>query len=215
MSFDIKQILGIAGDVALSFVPGASPVLKGLAGVAKMIGGETGQKIEGGIAMLSEGLSAVGKQPLSPEQQVEQEKIRSAAEIELAEIAYRNKKLGYDDQAGGRDIVKTALTSDDPLVRQARPKVMILLGKVAMLYTILTPILILDMGYLGINKDLISMTVNLILWQGGMLWSAFTASFTGYTVARSADKKIAGMVGLGMEPSKLLESLSKIGNKIS
>ncbi len=215
MSFDIKNILGIVGDVALSFVPGASPVLKGLAGIAKMVGGSTGEKIESGLSMLSEGLSEAGKQPLSPEQQVEQERIRSTTEVDLAEIAYKDKKLDYKDQAGGREIIKAALSSDDPLIRQARPKMMILLGKIAMIYTILTPILIFDMAWLNIEKNIIELTVSLILWQGGTLWSAFLGSYTGYTVARSSDKKIAGMTEIGMDPSKLLTTLSKLGHKIS
>jgi len=215
MGFDIKSILSMAGDVALSFVPGASPVVKGLAGVAKLIGGNTGKKIEEGLSMVSEGLAAAGKQPLSPEQQVELEKNKNQTEVELKEIAYKDKKLIYDDQSGGREIVKTALLSDDPLVRQARPKMMLLLGKASIAYTIGTPLFIGLLATVKVDAATIGLITNMILWQGGTLWTAFTTSFTGYTVGRSVDKRSAAKMQNGEIPSKLMEMVSKIGKSIS
>lgn len=215
MSFDIKSVLGLAGDVALSFIPGASPVLKGLAGVAKLIGGDTGQKIEQGLQIVSEGLGEAAKVPLNAEQQVELEKNKNQTEVELKEIAYKDKKLDYDDAAGGRDVIKTALLSDDPIVRQARPKMMILLGKVSMGYTIGTPLFVGLLAYLKVSNDLLSLLTNMILWQGATLWGAFMTSFTGYTVARSVDKNTQAKAENGMSQTKLLEMASKVGKAIS
>ena len=215
MSFNWKSVLSVVGPTALNFIPGVGPVLSGVAKVASIIGGDAGQKIEAGLKTVTDGLSEAGKAPLSPDQQIELKKAKMGTEVALKEIGYKTKKLDYDDQAGGRDVIKTALMSADPLVRQARPKMMILLGKSSVSYTILTPILVVICAALKIDKELLDLIVKLILWQGATLWGAFTTSFTGYTVARSADKKIASMHELGADPSKILGILSKLGNKIS
>ena len=215
MGFDIKSILGLVGETALSFVPGASPILTGIAGIAKLIGGDTGEKIEQGLSIVTEGLGQAAKTPLSPEQQVLMDKNKSDTEIALGELAYKDKKLDYDDTAGGRDIVKTALMSDDVLVRQARPKMMILLGKVSMAYTIGTPLFVGLLAYLKVSNELLGLITNMILWQGATLWSAFMTSFTGYTVARSIDKNTTGKMANGMNQAALLSTISKIGKKIS
>lgn len=212
---DWKSALKAVGPTALSFIPGVGPILSGVAKVAATIGGDTGQKIEDGLKTVTEGLSEVGKTPLSPDQQVELEKTRMETEVELKEIDFKTKKLDYDDQAGGRDVIKTALMSTDPLVRQARPKMMLLLGKSAITYTILTPVVVIACALGNVDKELLDLVIKLILWQGATLWGVFTTSYTGYTLARSADKKIASDHELGTDPSKMLGLLSKLGNKIS
>ena len=206
---------GKIGAAALQFIPAGGPVLKGISVLASIIGGDAGDKINSGLAQIEEGLKEVGKTPLSPDQQIELEKSKQATQIKLKKLAYEDKKLAYDDQAGGREVVKTALMSNDEFVRQARPRMMVNLGKAAIAYTFLTPFMVLLCAWLNVEKDLTELLVKLVLWQGGTLWTTFTASFTGYTVARSADKRAAAMQDIGVEPGKLLKALSKAGHKIS
>lgn len=210
-----NSVLGLLGKFAAKQVPGLGLVMDGLDLVSEIVGGDTGKKIKDGINLVSEGINDAGNAPLTPEQQVQMEDVRAKKEVELQELIYKNKKLEYDDQAGGRDVIKTALLSEDPVVRQARPKMMTRLGIFAMIYTIATPLLIFNMAALGISAALIKLVTDLILWQGATLWGAFMTSFTGYTVARSADKKIAGLSEMGQNPTNLLKVLSKLGNKIS
>ena len=210
-----NSVLGLLGKFAAKQVPGLGLVMDGLDLVSEIVGGDTGKKIKDGINLVSEGINDAGNAPLTPEQQVQMEDVRAKKEVELQELVYKNKKLEYDDQAGGRDVIKTALLSEDPVVRQARPKMMTRLGIFAMIYTIATPLLIFNMAALGISAALIKLVTDLILWQGATLWGAFMTSFTGYTVARSADKKIAGLSEMGQNPTNLLKVLSKLGNKIS
>jgi len=206
---------GKIGAAALQFIPGGGPVLQGVQALASIIGGDAGDKINNGLKQVSEGLDEAGKTPLSPAQQVDLEKAKQETEVRLREISYQEKKLGYDDQAGGREVVKTALLSGDEFVRQARPRMMMTLGKSAIAYTFLTPLLIVACAGFNIEKEIMALVVKLVLWQGGTLWATFTTSFTGYTVARSADKRAAAMQDLGVEPSKLLKMLSTMGHKIS
>jgi len=185
--------------------------LEGIGEIADAVGGEAGSKIQSGLQSITSGLQQVGQTPLPPDIQAKMAEDKNNKEVEMARIAYEDKKLEYDDQAGGRDVIKAALLSDDPLVRQARPKMMLLLGKTSIGYTIGTPVLIAILTIAEVSSELLGLVVELVLWQGATLWSAFTASYTGYTVARTTDKKTAE----GIVPSKLLKAASEIGKRIS
>jgi len=211
----LSEILSSAGDLIGNFVPGANIVLKGAGALAGLIGGETGKKIQAGAEMLAEGMQEAGKTPLSPEQQLQTAKLASDTKIEMARLQLEDKKLDYNDAAGGREVIKTALLSEDPIVRQARPRMMTKLGNAAIWYTIGTPVFVGVCAVLKVQEDILSVITNMILWQGATLWAAFTTSFTGYTVARSADKKMQRDIDLGMDPSNLMKMVSTLGKKIS
>jgi len=115
----------------------------------------------------------------------------------------------------GKQIIEKDLLNNDPIIRQARPRMMILLGKASILYSIVTPLLVIMCSLLKVEQNVIDAIIKLILWQGATLWGSFTTSFTGYAVARSADKKIASDHDLGIVPSKLVKQINKIGHKIS
>ena len=202
------------GAVSLLFPP-AIPLIAGVSAIAKAIGGEPGARITDGVDMITDGLEMAGKKPLSPEQQVDINLAQLETDKALAEIGYKTEKLRFDDQAGGREVIKTALLSDDPVVRQARPKMMILLGKVSMLYTGANILFTAVLLYLDVSLASIKVLTDLMISAGYPLWGAFVTSFTGYTIARSADKKFQAVSDNGLDPSKLLGLISKIGHKIS
>ena len=209
-----KNLVGAIGKGMIEMLPFGRLVtagLEGIGGLADAVGGETGTKIKTGIGAITEGLKEIGQTALPPETQARILENKNNKEIEMAKIAYDEKKLTFQDQSEGRDVIKTALLSDDPLVRQARPKMMLLLGKTAIGYTIGTPVLVAILAVTKVDAELIGLITDLILWQGATLWSAFTASFTGYTVARTSDKKTAK----GIMPGRLLKLAAKIGTKIS
>lgn len=208
MEFEtIKNI----GKAALSFIPGVGPILTGLDKIAGVIGGAAGEKIKNGISVVSDGLTEAGKNPMSPEQQVKVETARMETEVALAEIGYKQEKLITDDTAGGREIVKTALLSNDPIVRQARPRMMTKLGNFCIVFAFYAPLSVIAAGHAGFSAAIMADYMSAIRWIGGFLFSAFMTSFTGYTVARSADKKIAA----GNEPGKFLNMAAAIGKKIA
>jgi hypothetical protein len=105
--------------------------------------------------------------------------------------------------------------SDDPVVRQARPKMMTKLGNWAIGYTIASFLIIAILAGSNANKGLIDVLIKLALYQGGTLWGTFSISFTGYTTARSIDKKITRDLELGVRPSGLLQGIATLGHKLS
>jgi len=138
-----------------------------------------------------------------PELALEFQRDLHAYELELA-------KLEYADAAGGREVIKTALLSDDPIVRRARPMMMILLGKACVYYAFYAPLAVVAAQSVGIDTTAF-MTV--IKWIGGFLFGSFSTAFTGYTVARSVDKNVAtkGEAGVG----SALKMMSKLGNLVA
>ena len=80
----------------------------------------------------------------------------------------------------GKQTIEKDLLNDDPVVRQARPRMMLLLGKAAILYSIVTPLLVIMCSLLKVEQNVIDAIIKLILWQGATLWGSFTTSFTGY-----------------------------------
>ena len=208
MGFELIKNIGMA---ALGFIPGVGPILTGLEKVAGVIGGSAGEKIIRGITTVSDGLTEAGKNPMSPEQQVELDKARMETEVDLAEIGFKKEKLDYDDAAGGREVIKTALLSDDPVVRQARPRMMVKLGNSCILFALYAPLSVIAAGHAQLSAATMTDFMGMLKWIGGFLFSAFMTSFTGYTVARSADKKIAA----GNPSGKLLNMAAAIGRKLS
>ena len=208
MRFEILKDIGMA---ALSFIPGVGPILTGLEKVANAIGGSAGEKIIRGISTVSDGLTEAGKNPMSPEQQAELEKARMETEVDLAEIGFKKEKLVYDDTAGGREVVKTALLSNDPIVRQARPRMMVKLGNFCIYFAFYAPLSVIAAGHAHFSAATMTDFMSMLKWIGGFLFSAFMTSFTGYTVARSADKRAAS----GNTPGKFLNMVAGIGKKIA
>jgi len=206
------DVLKTIGKGAASLIPGgnlAVSVLEGLGMAAEAVGGEKGRKIEQGLSSVAEGLRDLASEPMSPEQQVRLVEIKASHEHTMAEINLREKTLVYKDQAGGRGVIKTALLSDDPIVRQARPKMMILIGKTCIVFVFFAPILVF-IGTLAKLADLASLTL-ILKWAGGFLFGSFMTSFTGYTVARTVDKKISALEPTG----HFLEMAASLGRKFS
>ena len=200
---DLALILGAA-----KMVPKAWELVAGL------FGKETPKTVVEAGKLIDQVETEISSGKVTPEQQLELKKVLLKDEQVKEQVELERLRLIYQDQAGGRDVIKTALMSDDPVVRQARPKMMLLLGKAGIAYTIVTPVVVGICALANVSKDLLDIITELILYQGLTLWAAFTTSFTGYTVARSADKRIMGNNDLETAP-KVLGMLSKLGHKIS
>jgi len=150
-----------------------------------------------------------------PQKAVEAIKADPACQIKFQEQANQfeleKSRLVFGDQAGGREIVKTALLSDDPIVRQARPRMMIRLGNSCILFAVYAPLSVIAAGHAHFAAATMTDFMGMLKWIGAFLFSAFMTSFTGYTVARSADKKIVA----GGAPGKALSMIAGLGKKIS
>ena len=201
---DLGLILGAA-----KMVPKAWDMIAGLFGkkAPKTVieAGKLIDEVETGIS--------TGK--VSPEQQVELKRMLLADEQVRDQVELERLRLVYQDQAGGRDVVMAALASSDPVVRQARPKMMVRLGKAGIIYTMAMPVMVALLSLTSIKPATLAVVVDLVWYLGLTLWGTFTTSFTGYTVARSADKRIPGATDQQSLGARLLGIASKVGHKVS
>jgi len=208
------DVLKKIGEGVLDFVPGgklAVAALEGIGAVAEIVGGEKGKKIKDGIEMVSDGLAGIGKEPLPPDMQVEMVRMRNQKEADMSRIALEEKRLVYQDQEGGRDVIKTALMSEDPVVRQARPKMMVKLGNACIVYALSLPVIMLIAGVFKIEAPVMAEIKGALWWTGTFLFGSFTTAFTGYTVARTVDKKTVQGTAVG----SFLEHAASLGAKVS
>lgn len=204
---DLGLILGAA-----KMVPKAWGAIAGLFGKkAPETVTQAGELIDG-----IQGELRAGKIPA--EQQVELKRLLLENEQVKMRYDYEREKLVYDDQAGGRDVIKIESSSVDPLVRQARPKMMMRAGNAGIAYTFVMPCIVALCAIANVKEATLVVIIELMIWLGGLIWGAFMTSFTGYTVARSADKRMLGnseLSEVGTGPAGLLGMLSKLGHKIS
>jgi len=202
---DLGLILGAA-----KFVPKAWEAVAGLFGKkAPETVTQAGELIDGIQSELQ-----AGKIPA--EQQVELKRLLLENEQVKMRYDFEREKLAYDDQAGGREVIKIESSSTDPIVRQARPKMMMRAGNAGIAYTFVMPCVLAACAIANVKETTLAIIIELMIWLGSLIWGAFMTSFTGYTVARSADKRINGAENV-LQPSsaKILGMLSKLGHKIS
>jgi len=191
------------------------PLAMGLAQyVPKLIGLLAGDKAEETAEQVV-GIARAVTGNQDPQAAVEAIKQNPELQIKFQEqanqFALEKARLIYDDQAGGREVIKTALLSDDPVVRQARPRMMTKLGNYCILFAFYAPVSVIAAGHAGLEPSVMANFMSVLMWIGGFLFGSFTTSFTGYTVARSADKKTAA----GNAPGKFLSMAASLGRKIS
>lgn len=204
----------IIGKAALGMLPGggvATTVLEGIGKIAETIKGNEGEKINNGLRLVTEGLKSVGERSLTGEEQIELNEVKSKTEIALAKIVLEEKKLPFKDQAGGRKVIKAALQSKDKVVRQARSKIMTKLGYAAIGYSFFSVLIMIWAMLKKIDQNRISLLVEMLTWQGGMIWTSFTTSFSGYTVVKYNEKRIEK----GIPSSSVLKTMAKLGQMVS
>jgi len=198
--------------ILLSLLPAAvkhAPDI--IEGVGKIFGGKAEEIAKDAAGFANTVIKGVQTGVIPPEKQVELQRFLEENEIRLKEARLKELELQVRDAEGGRDVIKTALLSNDPLVRQARPRMMIKVGNACILFSFYAPLCIVAMGVWKVAPSIIVDTMSMIKWIGGFLFSSFMTSFTGYTVARYGDKKIVA----GESGSKALNMVTKLGRWVS
>lgn len=194
----------------ISMITAGLGIVKGIKAIIPFFG-DKGQKVAEAIDTVEDAIADVNGGKLPPEAKLELAKATMSRDVQMAAQEVQKIQMVYDDQAGGREIIKTALLSDDPLVRQARPKMMILIGKSCIAFAFYAPLSVIAAGQIGVIASIMTEYMSMLRWIGGFMFSAFMTSFTGYTVARYGDKRIAA----GSGPGKLLSMAASLGRKIA
>lgn len=190
-------------DLALA-LGAAKLVPKVWSGIASLFGKEAPKTVLEAGKLIDSVTDGIVQGNVSPEQQVQLKAMLLKDEQVKAQVELDKLRLEYQDQAGGRDVVKAALASEDPYVRQTRPKILRRLFGFTCVYSVFVPVIFLLACKWKVDAAQLGTLSSLLLWLGSGLWSAFLSGFLGYTVVRSKwDKQgkpsdLPGLAGAAM-----------------
>jgi len=170
----------------LSLLPKLPAIWKGVAGLF-------GKKVPAGIEeagkLAGEVIGALKKGEVSPEVQVELEKIMKDHEQEMAKIALEEHKLVAEGLIASQQVEIEAYKSHDEYVRRTRPMILRKLFYACIGYTFFAPAVVIIGSVAGVEAAILTLTIGMIKWIGGWLFSTFGAAYLGYAGARSLDKR--------------------------
>jgi len=171
-------------DLALA-LGAAKLVPKVWSGIASLFGAKAPKTVLEAGKLIDSISGEITRGEVPPEQQVELKALLLKDEQIKEQVELDKLRLRYQDQAGGRDVVRTALASEDPYVRQTRPKILRRLFAFTCVYSIFAPAIFIVACKCSIDAAQLETLSSLLLWLGSGLWSAFLSGFLGYTVVRS------------------------------
>lgn len=171
-------------DLALAL--GAAKLIpKAWQTVAAFFGKETPETVIEAGKLIDSVSEEITKGKVTPEQRVHLKELLLQNDQVKDQVELEKLRLQYQDQAGGREVIRTALTSEDEYVRRTRPKILRRLFTFVCFYSVYAPVIYIDACWLGLKTAQLDALSSLLLWTGASLWTTFLGGFTGYTVVRS------------------------------
>jgi len=166
--------------------------------VASLFGKEPPKVVADAEKLANEITESFTKGKVPPDVQVKLEQIFANKQIRLKEIALEETKLQYQEMSEQKDLQKVEAQSEDPYVRQTRPKILRrLFGLVAIYYLGTTAAAL----YLNPSKEILALIKEFAYY----LTMLFGVGFVGYTASRSIfDKAGFSLPGKLRVVSKLI-----------
>jgi len=138
---------------------------------AGFIGGEKGARVAEAADTIAEVADQFSTGAMPPEQRAQLESALMEHKVKMEELALR-------DAEGARDVIKTAMQSEDVFVRRARPAFLWTMYIVFIVNFIIFPIVKLP-----------------VIELPNIIYNLFGTAFIGYSVLRTVDK--GGSSGIG------------------
>lgn len=173
----------MTGLSLLPKIPSIWGAIAGLFGKKMPDGVEAAGKLAGDI------MNSLKAGDISPEVQVEMEKIMNDNKEEMAKIALEEHRLIAEGIAGAQNAEIESYKSDDQYVRRTRPMLLRRLFYTCVVYTFFAPGIVVAGAALGAEAAILTALIGMVKWIGGWLFSTFGTAYLGYTGARSLDKK--------------------------
>ena len=170
----------------LSLLPKIPSMWEGIAGLF-------GKKVPGSIQeagkLAGDVINAFKAGEISPEIQVEMEKIMNEHEQEMARIALEEHKLVAEGLAGSQKVEIESYKAHDEYVRRTRPMILRRFFYTCIGYVFFAPGIVVTAAALGVEAALLVTIIGMIEWIGGWLFGTFATAYLGYAGARSLDKR--------------------------
>jgi hypothetical protein len=173
-------------------------IMAGLSLLPKMpsiwedVAGLFGKKMPGGIQeagkLAGDIINSLKAGEVSPEIQVEMEKIMKEHEQEMARITLEEHKLVAEGLAGSQQVEIESYKSHDEYVRRTRPMILRKLFYACLGYAFFMPIILVIAAVVVETAMLVAIT-GMVEWVCSWLFGTFAAAYLGYAGARSLDKR--------------------------
>ncbi|OIQ51026.1 hypothetical protein BerOc1_02971 [Pseudodesulfovibrio hydrargyri] len=188
---------------ALKFIPGIGQIVtavEGVATIAGAVGGETGRKIQDGVAMITDGLKEADAQPLTGEQQLALKEAGLATTVKLRE-------LDLEDVEGGRRLAKAEIASSDEYVRRTRPQLLRWYGKGTFLLIFsCVAVAFISAFFSSVDKDEAAFIIDVLKWALPTVSGTFLMMYRSYTGHRTREK----LGEAGMQPETAMDKAIRL-----
>ena len=143
---------------------------------------EAGQLAEGVLGSLK-------ASTLSPEAQIELEKIFKSHEQTMANITLDERKIEMTGILGAQQVEIASYKSEDEYVKRTRPKILRGLFYLMAVYLLMLPWVVVLLNYLKVEDAEVFLVMSGLKEAFLYVCATFSIAYTGYNVVRSQEKK--------------------------
>ena len=182
--------------------------------IAGLFGKKVPETITEAGNLAEEVLGSLKTGNLSPEVQIEMEKIFKSHEQVMANITLEERKIEMTGILGAQEVEKASYKSEDPFVRQTRPLILRRMCNTLIAYVFICLTALIIMCYVDkFTPDDITLVMGTMKEYFLYLGGVFSIAFTGYTVVRSQEKKAGVENANGETNGGLLKGFNPFGKK--
>jgi len=157
--------------------------------IAGLFGKKVPDSVEAAGKLAVDVINSFKAGEISPEVQVEMEKIMDDHKEEMAKVALEEHRLIAEGLAGVQNVEIESYKSEDQYVRRTRPMLLRRLFYSCIFYAFFAPSAVIAAAVLGVEAALLTTVIGMVEWIGGWLFGTFGGAYLGYAGARSLDKK--------------------------
>jgi len=168
-------------------------VISTVTGLGQIIGGDKGKKVQEAGQIVSEVTRQYETNSLPPDKRMAFETELMKHEQKLKQVALETYRLEVENLKDARTVIKTALMSEDPYVRRARPTFLWLVYIILTAHYIVFPIIWMIFPTIGKPPIEIGVVLKYFLW-----------AYLGYGGFRTIDKSGNGLNGVAGQVKKFL-----------
>ncbi len=174
-------------SLGLSLLPKLPAAWNAIAG---LFGKKVPETVTEAGQLAEEVLGSLKAGTLSPEVQIEMEKIFKSHEQTMANIALEERKVEMTGILGAQQTERETSRSEDPFVRQTRPLILRRMCNTLIAYVFICLTSLIAMCYIDkFTPDDIALVMGTMKEYFLYLGGVFSIAFTGYNVVRSQEKK--------------------------
>lgn len=159
------------------------------AAIAGLFGKKVPETVTEAGQLAEEVLGSLKTGTLSPEAQIELEKIFKANEQAMATITMEERKIEMTGILGAQQVEIASYKSEDEYVKRTRPKILRGLFYLMAVYLLMLPWVVVLLNYLKVEDAEVVLVMSGLKEAFLYICATFSIAYTGYNVVRMSEKK--------------------------